>query len=85
MNLDFTLIVHNLSLLAMNTTFLGLRTCVYFVPDVAAATEWYAKMLGFQPYFNTPYMFNHTLPKPPKNAAAAPRTVSAKSPFRRSF
>lgn len=35
--------------------FLGLRTCIYFVPDVAAATEWYAKVLGFQPYYNTPY------------------------------
>lgn len=39
----------------MNTHFLGLRTCIYFVPDIAAATEWYTKMLGFQPYFNEPY------------------------------
>lgn len=39
----------------MESHFLGLRTCIYFVPDVAAATEWYAKILGFQPYFNTPY------------------------------
>lgn len=36
-------------------TFLGLRTCIYFVPDVAAATAWYSKVLGFQPYFNEPY------------------------------
>ena len=39
----------------MTSSFLGLRTCIYFVPDLAAATEWYAKVLGFQPYFNTPY------------------------------
>lgn len=39
----------------MNTSFLGLRTCIYFVSDVVAATEWYAKVLGFQPYFNEPY------------------------------
>jgi len=36
-------------------TFLGLRTCIYRVPDLAAATEWYSKMLGFQPYFNEPF------------------------------
>ena len=36
-------------------SFLGLRTCIYRVPDLAAATEWYAKVLGFQPYFNEPF------------------------------
>ena len=39
----------------MKSPFLGLRTCIYFVSDVAAATEWYANMLGFQPYFNEPF------------------------------
>ena len=39
----------------MNSSFLGLRTCIYFVSDIVAATEWYAKVLGFQPYFNEPY------------------------------
>lgn len=39
----------------MKTPFLGLRTCIYRVPDLAAATEWYAKVLGFQPYFNEPF------------------------------
>ncbi|MBV6442376.1 MAG: hypothetical protein EPGJADBJ_04088 [Saprospiraceae bacterium] len=36
-------------------TFLGLRTCIYRVPDLAAATEWYTQVLGFQPYFNQPF------------------------------
>jgi len=39
----------------MKTPFLGLRTCIYRVPDLAAATEWYSKVLGFQPYFNEPF------------------------------
>ena len=39
----------------MATPFLGLRTCIYRVPDLAAATDWYAKILGFQPYFNEPF------------------------------
>ena len=39
----------------MNTPFLGLRTCIYRVSDLAAATEWYAKVLGFQPYFDQPF------------------------------
>lgn len=43
------------SLIPMNSSFLGLRTCIYRVPDLAAATEWYAKVLGFQPYFNEPF------------------------------
>ena len=47
-------ITHISHLIAMNS-FLGLRTCIYRVPDLAAATEWYAKVLGFQPYFNEPF------------------------------
>jgi lactoylglutathione lyase len=39
----------------MNSPFLGLRTCIYRVPDLAAATEWYSKVLSFQPYFNEPF------------------------------
>lgn len=35
--------------------FLGLRTCIYRVTDLVAATEWYAKALGIQPYFNEPF------------------------------
>ena len=39
----------------MATPFLGLRTCIYRVPDMAAAAEWYTKALGIQPYFNGPF------------------------------
>ncbi len=36
----------------MNTHFQGLRTVLYRVADLKAATEWYARALGFEPYFN---------------------------------
>jgi len=39
----------------MNTPFLGLRTVIYRVNDVARATEWYTSVLGFPPYFNQPF------------------------------
>lgn len=35
--------------------FLGLRTVAYQVPDLEAAKIWYAKVLGFEPYFDEPY------------------------------
>lgn len=35
--------------------FQGLRTAIYAAPDIEAATEWYASMLGFEPYFNEPF------------------------------
>lgn len=39
----------------MQTPFLGLRTAIYKVPDIAEATEWYTKVLGMEPYFNEPF------------------------------
>lgn len=39
----------------MSNTFHGLRTVVYMVPDLEAAKNWYAGILGMQPYFDTPY------------------------------
>jgi catechol 2,3-dioxygenase-like lactoylglutathione lyase family enzyme len=33
----------------------GLRTVIYHVPDIAKARSWYAKILGFEPYFNEPF------------------------------
>jgi len=39
----------------MATPFLGLRTCIYRVPDLVTATEWYSKALGIKPYFNEPF------------------------------
>ena len=35
--------------------FLGLRTVIYRVRDLAAAKEWYAKAFGVQPYFDEPF------------------------------
>ncbi|MBZ0099093.1 MAG: VOC family protein [Taibaiella sp.] len=39
----------------MQTPFLGLRTAIYKVNDIAAATDWYKKILGIEPYFNEPF------------------------------
>ncbi len=35
--------------------FQGLRTLIYWVEDLKAATEWYTKVLGAPPYFNEPF------------------------------
>lgn len=35
--------------------FLGLRTVIYHVSDLAAAKEWYRKATGVDPYFDQPY------------------------------
>lgn len=37
------------------STFLGLRTCIYIVPDIKEATTWYSSVLGVEPYFNEPF------------------------------
>ena len=34
---------------------LGLRTVIYPAPDLAAAKDWYAKVLGEAPYFDQPF------------------------------
>tara|TARA_Y100001949_G_C15952962_1_gene315628 strand:- start:89 stop:817 length:729 start_codon:yes stop_codon:yes gene_type:complete len=39
----------------MNIEAKGLRTTIYKVEDLAAATEWYSKAFGIQPYFNEPF------------------------------
>ena len=35
--------------------FLGLRTVIYRVPDLAKAKAWYAGAFGIQPYFDEPF------------------------------
>jgi len=35
--------------------FLGLRTAIYHVSDIAKAREWYSSILGFAPYFDQPF------------------------------
>ena len=39
----------------MNKRFLGLRTAIYKVTDLDKAKAWYAKVLGFPPYFDEPF------------------------------
>jgi predicted enzyme related to lactoylglutathione lyase len=39
----------------MTTPFLGLRTAIYHVGDLARAKAWYSDVLGFGPYFDEPF------------------------------
>ena len=39
----------------MTSTMLGLRTCVYFVPDLNKGKEWYSEAFGVKPYFDEPF------------------------------
>ena len=39
----------------MKTPFLGLRTCIYKVPDLNEAKNWYAKAFEVEPYFDEPF------------------------------
>ena len=36
-------------------TFLGLRTAIYYVPDIERAKTWYRSLLGVDPYFDQPF------------------------------
>ena len=35
--------------------FLGLRTAIYYAPDLAKAKSWYSRILGLEPYFDQPF------------------------------
>jgi len=37
------------------STFLGLRTAIYYVPDMEKAKAWYRTLLGIEPYFDQPF------------------------------
>jgi len=39
----------------MTTPVLGLRTCIYKVPDLAAAKQWYSQAFATEPYFDEPF------------------------------
>jgi predicted enzyme related to lactoylglutathione lyase len=39
----------------MNKEFLGLRTVIYRVNDLARAKAWYANVFGIEPYFDEPF------------------------------
>ena len=62
-----------------DAAFLGLRTAKYTAPDLAAARDWYAQVLGAGPYFDEPFYvgFNvggFELGITPDSAAAPDRT-----------
>lgn len=42
-------------------SLLGLRTVVYFVPDLERAKAWYSELLGVAPYFDTPYYVGYNV------------------------
>jgi catechol 2,3-dioxygenase-like lactoylglutathione lyase family enzyme len=37
------------------SAFLGLRTVIYYVPDLDKAKQWYRSVLGIDPYFDEPF------------------------------
>ncbi len=39
----------------MNKPILGLRTAIYQVSDITAATKWYTKAFETEPYFDEPF------------------------------
>ena len=41
--------------------FQGLRTIVYHVTELGRATEWYTALLGFGPYYDTPYYVGYNV------------------------
>lgn len=43
------------------TMLKGLETAVYFVADLAAARDWYRKVLGIEPNYDTPYYVGFTV------------------------
>ena len=45
----------------MSSPFLGLRTVAYYVTDINKAKDWYAGILGVQPYFDQPFYVGFTV------------------------
>ncbi len=41
--------------------FLGLRTLVYYVPDLDAGKKWYSEVLGLDPYFDQPFYVGYNV------------------------
>src|SRR6266480_6232754 len=44
-----------------NLNFLGLRTTIYHVPDLARGKVWYSKVLGIEPYFDQPFYVGYNV------------------------
>ena len=57
--------------------FLGLRTAIYYAPDLAKAKSWYSRILGLEPYFDQPFYVGFNVggyelgldPDPPSSAS----------------
>lgn len=45
----------------MHAHILGLYTAIYHVEDLSVARDWYAAMLGVQPYFDQPFYVGFNL------------------------
>ena len=41
--------------------FLGLRTVIYYAPDLSAAKAWYSSVLGIDPYFDQPFYVGYSV------------------------
>ena len=57
--------------------FLGLRTAIYYAPDLAKAKSWYSRILGLEPYFDQSFYVGFNVggyelgldPDPPSSAS----------------
>jgi predicted enzyme related to lactoylglutathione lyase len=45
----------------MTDRFLGLRTNIYKVSDLAKAKDWYSKVFGVKPYFDEPFYVGYSV------------------------
>ena len=45
----------------MSKQILGLRTCIYKVPDLQKAREWYARAFQSEPYFEEPFYIGFSI------------------------
>jgi predicted enzyme related to lactoylglutathione lyase len=43
------------------TKILGLRTVIYYVPDLEQAKNWYSEAFETQPYFDEPYYVGYNI------------------------
>ncbi|MBI3260248.1 MAG: VOC family protein, partial [Ignavibacteriae bacterium] len=41
--------------------FMGLRTAIYYAPDIEETKAWYTKVLGVSPYFDQPFYVGYNI------------------------
>ena len=41
--------------------YLGIRSVIYPAPDLAASRDWFARLLGVEPYFDEPFYVGFSL------------------------